>query len=234
MAKTWFPLESNPDVMNEYMGKLGLNTDKYSFIDILSTEDWALDMVPKPALAVLMLFPLATAEEEFRHEQGKRLEAEGQHISPNVFYMKQTIGNACGTIGLLHAAGNASRTFPDIIAAGSHLERLLSATATLTPEESAKYLEDDKTLEEVHTDAATQGQTEVVDDVDNHFVCFVQVDGHLYELDGRKQFPINHGASSPESFLSDAVAVVQQFMARQPDEPRFTMVALAPQSADDE
>lgn len=29
-----------------------------------------------------------------------------QDPSTGVFFMKQTVGNACGTIGLLHAVGN--------------------------------------------------------------------------------------------------------------------------------
>lgn len=232
MAKTWFPLESNPDVMNEYMGKLGMNTDLYNFVDILSVEDWALDMIPKPALAVLMLFPLAPAEEQHRIQESERIDATGQEVSPNVFYMKQTIGNACGTIGLLHAVGNAKRSVPGLVLPGSHLERLLEATSTLRPDESAEYLERDESLEEVHTGAATQGQSEVVDDVDNHFICFVHADGHLYELDGRKKCPINHGPSSTEGFLQDVVKAVQKFMGRQPDEPRFTLVALTPKSED--
>ena len=37
--------------------------------------------------------------------------------------------------------------------------------------------------------------------LDMHFVAFVCVDGHLYEMDGRKKFPINHGESSPETLL---------------------------------
>ena len=230
MQKTWFPLESNPEVMNTYMGKLGLNTGLYRFVDIFSTEEWALDMVPKPALAVLLLFPLANVEEEHRLNQAREIEANGQHVGENVFYMKQTIGNACGTIGLLHAVGNARRIQADLVVPGSHLETLLDTTSTLEPEKIAEHLENDNTLEEVHTDAATQGQTEVVEDIDNHFVCFVQVDGHIYELDGRKQFPINHGPSSTDTFLQDAVNVVQQFMSRQPEEQRFTMVALAPAS----
>jgi hypothetical protein len=49
--------------------------------------------------------------------------------------------------------------------------------------------------------------------VDYHFVCFVPVGGHLYELDGRKAFAINHGATTAESFLTDAAQIVrEQFM----------------------
>jgi ubiquitin carboxyl-terminal hydrolase L3 len=54
------------------------------------------------------------------------------------------------------------------------------------------------------------------------------VDGHLYELDGGKEFPINHGESSPDTLLEDACKVVQKFMARDPEELKFTIIALAP------
>lgn len=36
-------------------------------------------------------------------------EAEGEKsgvISPNLYFIKQTVDNACGTIGLIHALGN--------------------------------------------------------------------------------------------------------------------------------
>ena len=42
----------------------------------------------------------------------------------------------------------------------------------------------------------------VDEDINLHFICFVEKDGHLYELDGRKPFPINHGPSSPDSLLT--------------------------------
>lgn len=32
--------------------------------------------------------------------------SEGQQVSPDVYFMRQTIGNACGTIGLIHAVAN--------------------------------------------------------------------------------------------------------------------------------
>ena len=86
-----------------------------------------------------------------------------------------------------------------------------------------------------HGDAATTDEAgEAVDpssintDVDTHFICFTEVGGCLYELDGRKAFPINHGSSSPETMLADACKVVKGFMERDPEEQRFTIVALAP------
>ena len=56
--KRWFPLESNPDVMNAYVKKMGFPTSQFSFCDVLSTEEWALGMVSTPIVAVLMLFPI--------------------------------------------------------------------------------------------------------------------------------------------------------------------------------
>ena len=49
-----------------------------------------------------------------------------------------------------------------------------------------------------------EGQTSAPgreDCVDYHFVAFVQVDGGLYELDGRKTGPVRKGASSPATFM---------------------------------
>ena len=59
------------------------------------------------------------------------------------------------------------------------------------------------------------------------FFLLRHVDGCLYELDGRKSFPINHGPSSSDTLLEDACKVVRKFMERDPDEVRFTIVALA-------
>lgn len=36
--ENWKPLESNPDVINPYIQKMGLKTDECSFQEMLSTE----------------------------------------------------------------------------------------------------------------------------------------------------------------------------------------------------
>lgn len=53
------------------------------------------------------------------------------------------------------------------------------------------------------------------------------MDGCLYELDGRKSCPINHGPCTQETLLEGATNVVKKFMERDPDEVRFTIIALA-------
>lgn len=53
-------------------------------------------------------------------------------------------------------------------------------------------------------EAAQQGDTAAPNPdevVQLHFIVFVHKDGSLYELDGRKTSPINHGATSSESLL---------------------------------
>jgi ubiquitin carboxyl-terminal hydrolase L3 len=63
--------------------------------------------------------------------------------------------------------------------------------------------------------------------VNLHFVCFVEKQGILYELDGRNPFPINHGPCT--DLLSSSVTVIQKYMDLSPGEINFTLMALAPQ-----
>ncbi len=66
--RKWFPLESNPDVCNKYIEALGWPVAQYSFYELMSTEDWAVDMIPKPVLAILLLFPITERSESFKAE----------------------------------------------------------------------------------------------------------------------------------------------------------------------
>jgi ubiquitin carboxyl-terminal hydrolase L3 len=60
-----------------------------------------------------------------------------------------------------------------------------------------------------------------------HFVCFVHKDSNLYELDGRKFAPINHGPTTAESLLQDTCTVVKKYVEAT-GSIRFNLIALAP------
>uniref|UniRef100_A0A2K5F4I5 Ubiquitin carboxyl-terminal hydrolase n=1 Tax=Aotus nancymaae TaxID=37293 RepID=A0A2K5F4I5_AOTNA len=168
-------------------------------------------LVPAPACALLLLFPLMIEE------------LKGQEVSPKVYFMKQTIGNSCGTIGLTHSVANnqVKLGFED----GSVLKQFLSETEKPSPEDRAKCFEKNEAIQAAHDAVAQEGQCQVGDKVNFHFILFNNVDGHLYELDGRMPFPVNYGASSEDTWLQDAVKVCREFTKREQGEVRFSAVA---------
>ena len=87
---------------------------------MLSTEEWALDMIPKPVLGVLFLYECTPVQTEHAHQQEASLHPE--QVPQDIFFMKQYAQNACGTIGLFHIILNAAKTRPEIIEQGSYLD----------------------------------------------------------------------------------------------------------------
>jgi len=231
-TKKWFPLESNPTLMNSYVQKLGFDTSHYEFVDVYSTEEWALSMIPQPVAAVIMLYPLTDVQEQHRRDEAAGVPENGDS---KVWFIKQRIGNACGTIGLLHSLLNtpegikAASIVPD-----SWLSKFYQdCPLDRAPVSKAERLEEDSTIETLHDSATTDSSNQTLrgerdDDVITHFIALVHVDGGLYELDGRKKGPVYHGGTSEFSLLQDSCRIVETFMNRDPDEMRFTILALAP------
>ena len=242
----WFPLESNPELLNAYLARLGVNTTQVCLHDVFSTEDWALSMIPRPVYAVILLYPLS---EKLRQRVYPTTDSSNSSTpqdtsSSSLIYIPQRIGNACGTMAILHATLNAARPF---ILATSWLDQFYHTIVSLPPVARANVLEYDATLAHYH-DSATQSRQnsttrqENVNDYDNmetHFVTFVCHENRLVELDGRKVAggPVDCGqACSPETLLETACQYIQSsIMTLDPTEMRFTILALARAAvADDE
>jgi len=229
--KRWVPLESNPEVMSQFLWGLGLREDDAQLYDVYGFDDDLLDMVPKPVLAVVFLFPYKpqTETEISLDLHNKQLEEEAsgdaKKTSEKVYFLKQTVGNACGTIGLLHAVGNVLSEINLI--EESFLARFYKSTENMDPFERASFLEENQEMEDAHSTAASAGQTEVTEDVRDHFICFSCVDGMLYELDGLKSHPISHGVSSRNTLLQDAAKVIKQTIQKNPNSMNFNVMALS-------
>jgi len=228
----WLPVESNPEVINSFIQKLGFDTTKYAFTDVLSTEDWAQAIVPQPCLAVIFLFPISTKQLEYEREEADKLNREGQRVSKDVFFMRQFNDYTCGTIAAFHILANLAKCYPDLIAKDSTFAKFYETTKDSTPEERGKHFKRNQTVETAHKQAASEGQTAPSADINTHFIAFVEVDGHLYELDGRKGTPINHGECRGMEILPKACETINKFMARDPEEMRFTIMALSDANAE--
>ncbi|OBZ66485.1 Ubiquitin carboxyl-terminal hydrolase isozyme L3 [Grifola frondosa] len=236
----WIPLESNPEVLNEWANKAGLVVSQAQFQDIYGLDSELLAMVSQPVKAIILLFPISNESERRRKEEDAHITAEGQHaIDPTVFYVKQTISNACGTIALLHALVNSDVTF----APESALAKFIDECKDKSPEERAKILETTPLFADIHAETATSGQTSVPTNLhtDLHFTCFVQApsppsreegtpvapgDMRLVELDGRRVGPVDRGACA--DFLKDVAKFVKDNYVAHTASMHFSMIALGP------
>ena len=231
----WIPLESNPEVMNEFLTKIGV-PGKLQICDIYGFEPELLGMVPQPVKAVLLLFPVSPQSEDFRTAQVRKIEESGQELPPGVWFTTQTIGNACGTIGLLHAVGNNLDTL-GALSEGSWSHKFFTNSIDADADARAAMLQSDESIAEVHADAAEGGQSAVPDRPEDcmlHFVCFIEKGGFLLELDGRKPFPINHGPCAADGLLEAAIQVIKSdFMATDPGSNLFSTVAYSAPAADE-
>ena len=223
--------------MTSLLHKLGLS-ENLSFHDVYSIDDPALlEFVPRPAMALLLVFPVSDTYEKFRRQEDSgKPKYTGCGPDEQVVWYKQTIGNACGLIGLLHGVSNGqARSF---VQQDSSLAKLLHDAIPLKPTERADLLYESQALEAAHQGAATGGDTaapEADDNVDLHYVCFVKSEnGHLWEMDGRRKGPLDRGQlSADEDVLSEQALDlgVRSFLKREESvgggELRFSLIALA-------
>ncbi|RHZ71123.1 hypothetical protein CDV55_101294 [Aspergillus turcosus] len=236
--KAFVPLENNPEVMSHLVHQLGL-PPTLGFTDVYSIDEPdLLAFVPRPSHALLLVFPVSPAYEATRVTEDAPLpEYTGSGPGEPVMWFKQTIRNACGLIGLLHAVANGEPR--KHVLPGSDLETLLREAEPLGPIARADLLYESKALESAHADAARLGDTaapRAEENVDLHFVAFVKgSDGRLWELDGRRKGPLERGrlADDEDALSEKALELgVRRFLKTEaavgtPD-LRFSLVSLGP------
>lgn len=108
-APAFIPLEANPQLMTALIHKLGVSPalqmhDVYSL-----TDPDLLAFIPRPSSALLLVFPISAVYESHRMAEDSLVDDyKGTGDQQPVLWWKQTIRNACGLMGLLHAVSNGS------------------------------------------------------------------------------------------------------------------------------
>ncbi|KAH6646472.1 ubiquitin carboxyl-terminal hydrolase [Truncatella angustata] len=193
--KQWAMLENNPEVMNQLASKLGLSGE-VCFYDVYSLDEpELLAHIPRPALALLVIIPLTPAwNQDRQYEDRGKGSYEGAGADEPVIWFKQTIGNACGSIGLIHCAINGPAA--EYIQSESALDVIRKSAIPLKMAERADILYNSMPFEEAHKSVEQVGDTPVLPSTEHtgqHFVAYVKAKGRLWELEGSRKGPLDRG-----------------------------------------
>jgi ubiquitin carboxyl-terminal hydrolase L3 len=220
--------ENNPEVMTRLAHRLGLSPE-LSFHEPYSlTEPELTALVPRPVYALLFLYP----ETALAEKHDAPMEYNGSGPDEPVLWFQQTIGHACGLIGLLHCLTNGEAT--KHIIPGSDLDKLMQQAIALKPTERADLLYTSDILEKAHKEAAQTGDSRAPttdEPVDYAFTAFVKgKDSHLWLMEGWKKGPIDRGlldededVFSPKALEMGPLKVINSAKA---SEGRFSCIVL--------
>ncbi|KAK0197797.1 hypothetical protein F5146DRAFT_1016810 [Armillaria mellea] len=202
------PLESDPEIFNELLHRLGADT-KLKFIDILSLD---IDPdVPRPTLALIFICPYdlpRKSDEEILERVAK------SPFDPRVFWVPQSIRDACGLYAILHSVCNS--VAKKHILPNTPLSRLLGKASTLTSSpEIARVLEQDSEIEEVHCSIGIRGSTPIPDasvNAGGQYLAFVPLHEDkptgkrvIYDIDGTRARRTDKELTPDQDALSEPV-----------------------------
>ena len=229
-TERWLPIEFNPEMMYKFLHNCGLPTDKWAISVFYGLDAALLSILPHHVVSLTLLFPINEKYEEYCRKQEADLIGSTQKIPKDLYFMKQTISNACGTVAMIHAVANNLEHIQ--LEEGSFLKNFFEETVNKTPEERALALESDDGICAIHDQVAQESQTNPktpnLEDGDvgcvrlcklcYHYVTFVENGGHMFELDGRKSSAINLGQTTKQTFLLDAIKQCQKYMKRESED----------------
>jgi len=205
-AGNWCLIESDPGVFTELIQKFGVtgvqveelwSLDKESFADI------------KPVYGLVFLFKWSPDSDPAGSVvQDSRLDS--------IFFAKQVINNACATQAIMSVLMNIQDTS---VTLGDTLKEFKEFCGALDPETKGLALSNSDQIRSVHNSFARQTlfefdskKAEKDDDV-FHFVSYVPINGRIYELDGLKPGPVDHGPAG-EDWTDNVRSVIEARMMK--------------------
>jgi len=198
-AGNWCLIESDPGVFSEMLKNFGVENVQVEEIYSLDAEQFR-DL--KPVYGLIFLFKWVKDE----NPQGSLV--KDSRIQ-EMFFAKQVITNACATQAILSLLLNLD--CPEV-KLGNVLSNFRDFTKEFDPATKGLALSNSDEIRTVHNSFARQtvfefdSRSAKEDDDVFHFVAYLPIKGRLYELDGLREGPLDHGAI-PEG--SDWIATVK-------------------------
>ncbi|KAI8874467.1 ubiquitin carboxyl-terminal hydrolase isozyme L5 [Ramicandelaber brevisporus] len=227
-AGNWCLIESDPGVFTELIEGMGCKGVQVE--ELYALDDGLLNEM-KPVYGLIFLFKydrqeyeaasaavVASAEDYNNNNSGG---GGDDDTTGSFFFAHQVISNACATQAILSVLFNAPTEGPDAIELGSTLYDLLDFTRDFPPDMRGFAISNSDAIRTVHnsfarSDPFVNEQVSVHDEDEDlfHFVAYVPIGGRLYELDGLKPKPVDHGACTDADWLKVVAPVLQERMSR--------------------
>ena len=228
----WQPLESNPEVLNNYLRSLQFDTNEFEFTDLFSVEDWAQEMISQPVLGVLLNFPYSSGHLTHKKFEDDQIKKNGQYLDPDLFFVNQKAENSCGTIAMFHIVTNLGPGHQHLINDSSIAMQFKKLLLDQSSQERGERMAENAQILESHVQSVQKSEAKPASVIENHFSAFICFKGNLYEMDGTKSFPVNHGPTSEQTFLADVCKIMEKFMQREPENMNFSILVLARKNID--
>jgi len=203
-------------------------------------------MVPRPVKAVVLVFPYREALATRKAKDERIAKEGGPKVDETVFWIKQTIGGACGAMALIHGVANSNVT----LAPESPLQKFIEECRDKSPLDRARLLETTSLFGDIHASVAGEGQSAVPSAgvrVGQAYTCFVvapkttqkeeatnanvsgdeapsSIGQRIVELDGTRTGPVDHGVCT--DLLEDVARIVKEEFIKNSDSVKFSLMYL--------
>ncbi|XP_069101366.1 ubiquitin carboxyl-terminal hydrolase BAP1-like isoform X2 [Argopecten irradians] len=234
MNKGWLELESDPGLFTLLVEDFGVKSVQVEEIyDLQKTIDG-------PVYGFIFLFRWI---EERRSRRKTVTEEESflqdENVVNSIFFAQQVIPNSCATHALLSVLLNNDR-----VKLGSTLSKLKEFSKYMSPEDKGFAIGNMPELASAHNRHARpeprhlpekqQGISTTKTMEAFHFVSYVPIGGHLFELDGLKPHPIDHGPWRKDEYWTEKFrrVITERLGMATGGEPyhdiRFNLMAVVP------
>ncbi|XP_059059850.1 ubiquitin carboxyl-terminal hydrolase isozyme L5-like [Achroia grisella] len=220
-SQDWGRIENDVGVFTQLIKQLGV---KGVQVEGLWTLDNGIFDNLRPVHGLIFLFKYLQYEEPTgRVVTDNRLN--------NIYFAKQLIRNACSTQIIISLLLNCAHPDVDI---GPELTKLKEFSMPLDPTMRGLSLGNTSSIRTAHNSMAQQvmygvnRKTASKSGSPYHFVGYIPIDGRLYELDGLRAGPIDHGPVRPGQDWLDVVTPIikKRINVYIEGEIRFNLMAL--------
>ncbi|XP_071156129.1 ubiquitin carboxyl-terminal hydrolase calypso-like isoform X1 [Mytilus edulis] len=234
MNKGWLELESDPGLFTLLLEDFGVKGVQVEEIYDLQKA------IDGPVYGFIFLFRWI----EERRSRRKTITEEETFLTNddevnNLFFAQQVVPNSCATHALLSVLLNC-----DKVRLGDTLSKLKLFSRGMNPEDKGYAIGNMPELAEAHNSHARSEPRHLPEKQQGiattktmeafHFVSYVPIKNHLFELDGLKPYPIDHGPWERDEYWTEKFrrVITERLGMAAGGEPnndiRFNLMAVVP------